>query len=109
MKYQHRDLQGGRWKKLTIIQKLANIGSEVERAINWKKKNNIEYSRQAIYRALELLDLTLASEKGYYRLREIARIRELVVDYFFYDNIYKSSDILWQKFFYPYFFAARNI
>ena len=37
---------------------MANVGSEVERALNWQAKGNKEYSRLAFERALELLDFT---------------------------------------------------
>lgn len=108
MNYQHQDLKNGGWKKLNICQKMANIGSEVERAIIWKNKNNLDYSKLAFYRSLELISLTIEEEKNYYRLRELTRLREVLVDYFFGENIYKSSESAWHKFFYPFNFAARN-
>ncbi len=38
---------------------MSNIGSEVERALNWQAKGNLAYSQKVFGRALELLDLTL--------------------------------------------------
>ena len=32
MSYQHKGLAAGRWSQLSFIEKMANIGSEVERA-----------------------------------------------------------------------------
>ena len=55
---------------------MANVGSEFERALNWRAKDNADYSRRAFERALELMDLTLACAKGYARLKELARVRE---------------------------------
>jgi len=52
MTYQHRELAAGRWFGLSLIEQLANVGSEVIRAISWKNKNNLEYSRMAFERAL---------------------------------------------------------
>jgi hypothetical protein len=40
-----------RWQKLNFFEQMANIGSEVERAILWREKDK-EYSKLAIYRAL---------------------------------------------------------
>ena len=34
------------------MEQLANMGSEVERALNWKGKGNIEYTTLAFERAL---------------------------------------------------------
>lgn len=94
----HNDLASGRWQTLTLIEQLANVGSEVERTITWRAKNK-EYANRACYRALELLDLTIADPKNKKSLREIVRVRELFCDYIFGDNIYKSTDTLWQKYF----------
>ena len=58
MNYQHHDLAAGRWSQLTLAEQMANIGSEFERALNWRAKDNADYSRRAFERALELMDLT---------------------------------------------------
>lgn len=63
MNIQHRELAAGKWDRLSLMEQMANIGSEVERTINWRKKNNSEYSRLAFDRSLELLDLTVADRK----------------------------------------------
>jgi len=52
-----------RWFKLTLLEQLANIGSEVIRAINWKGKNREDYAREASLRAFKLLDLTIKDGK----------------------------------------------
>jgi hypothetical protein len=108
MKFQHQQLADGRWQKLNLIEQLANIGSEVERAILWKEKGDLSYSQMAFKRALELLDLTLMDPKNKKRLKEPCRVREVLVDYFAGKNIYHSSDELWQKYFYPFYLAARS-
>ena len=63
MEYQHKNLANGRWQELSFFEQMANIGSEIERAIKWKNKNNAQYCRMAFERALELLDLTIDSKK----------------------------------------------
>lgn len=82
MNRQHADLASGRWKEMTLSEQMANIGSEVSRALNWRKKGNEEYSRKAAVRALELIDLSLECAESFPRLREVARLREAIVDYF---------------------------
>ena len=71
MTYQHKNLAGGRWFKLSFYEQMANIGSEAGRAIKWKNQNNAEYCRLAFERALELLDLTASDEKNKKRLKEL--------------------------------------
>lgn len=107
MNYQHKQLASGRWKELSFVEQMANVGSEIERAINWKNKNNADYSQRAFERALELMDLTMGDEKNKNRLREIARVREALVDYFAFENIYRSSDKKWKNYFAIFNFAAR--
>ncbi len=109
MSYQHKDLAAGRWKELTLCVQMANIGSEVERALNWQVKQNPAYSRRAVERALELLDLTLDSVSGLPRLKEVARVREAVVDFFMGSNEFGSTDASWRKYFLPFTYAARRL
>ena len=106
MNYQHKNLAGGRWNELPFFEQMANVESEVERTIKWKDKN-AEFSRMAFERALELLDLSLSDKKNIKRLREIARVREAIVDYFAGANEYASSDESWRKYFYAFNYAAR--
>ena len=104
---QHKELASGRWEKLSFSEQMANIGSEVERTINWRNKGNIEYSRLAFDRALELLDLTVSASKKYSQLKELLRIREALADYFVFNNEYRSTDKNWQDYFLAFNYAAR--
>jgi hypothetical protein len=108
MSYQHKELAAGRWGKLTFLEQMANIGSEVERALNWRVKNNADYSQKAFERALELMDLTLESVRGPARLKELARLREALVDYFFGTNQFMSTEESWRKYFLCFTYAARK-
>jgi hypothetical protein len=108
MKRQHEDLAAGRWKEMTLAEQMANIGSEVGRALNWRKKGNEEYSRKAAVRALELIDLSLDCTESFPRLREVARLREAIVDYFFGENDFSSSEALWRNYFDHFNYAARQ-
>lgn len=106
MNYYHQSLSQGRWQKLPFFEQMANIGSEVERGLNWHAKN-AQYSRLAFERALELLDLTICAEKKPSRLRELTRLREVLADYFAGDNIYLSTEQNWRSYFYAFNHAAR--
>lgn len=103
--YHHKNLAEGRWFTLSFFEQMANVGSEVERAMKWREKNK-EYSRLASDRALELLDLTIADSKNRKRLKELFRLREVLADYFYFDNIYKSTDQKWRSYFNSFSYAA---
>jgi len=108
MNYQHRSLAAGRWQSLSLVEQLANIGSEVERALRWRQKGNPEYSQKALERALELIDLTLADPRNLTRLKEITRLREALLDYFLGENQFQSNEKLWRRYFYAFGYAARS-
>lgn len=73
----HKGLAAGRWKELSLIEQMGNIGSEVGRAIMWFKKGDIERFNIAFEKALELFDLTLEDDRWKGRRKEITRAREI--------------------------------
>ena len=107
---QHRDLASGRWWQLSLAEQMGHVGSEVSRAVRWTSRNP-DLARGALHRALELLDLTLADPRqrqSLARLREIARAREVVADFFAGPNQYGSTASSLQKYFDAYAMAARR-
>ncbi len=107
MKFFHQEIID-KWSSYSLLEQMANIGVEVNRAINWKKKNNLKMSINAFYRAIELIDLTANDKKNKNSLKEILRLKELLGNYFLGDNIYKSIDEWWEKYFYPFNLAIRK-
>lgn len=108
MTYQHQDLAAGRWQSFSLMEQLANVGSEVGRAIAWQRKNREELSRKAAERALELMSLTLDDARHRGREKELARVYEVLVDYFFADNCYQSTDVSLERYFSAFNYAARR-
>ncbi len=78
----------------------------MERALNWASKGNPEFSMMALERGLELLDLTIADPKHRGRLKELTRVREVLLDYFVGDNQYGSSESNWRSYFGAYGMAV---
>jgi hypothetical protein len=80
----HGTLAEGRWNALTLAEQLANVGSEVDRAIRaWDGERRDRFDR-ALDRALELLDLTIRDERWRgHRRRELLRVREEFCGLFF--------------------------
>ena len=80
---QHPGL-GDRWTAFTLMEQLANVGSEVERAIRAHAAGNASRFDNALARALELFDLTAADARWRGpRRREILRAREEFCRLFF--------------------------
>ena len=102
----HPGLAAGRWQALSLVEQLANVGSEVERALNWAEKGNSEYSLRALERGLELLDLTIGDPRHLGRLKELTRLREVLLDFFLGDNQFGSTESSWRSYFHAYGLAA---
>lgn len=110
MNYQHKELASGKWFEFSLIHQLSNIGAEIGRAINWRKKGNKEYSEKSFFRGLELLSLTIDDPKNKnHRLKELCRLYEMLGDYFIGNNEYKSTDKQWEKYFYQFNYAVMNV
>jgi hypothetical protein len=106
----HRESSDGRWARLSLAEQLGHVGSEISRAVRWESRNP-DRARNALYRALELLDLTLDDPRHRQsppRLKEIARAREVVVDYFAGPNQFRSTGPQLQKYFDAFALAARR-
>jgi hypothetical protein len=104
----HTELSDGRWQTFSLVEQLANVGSEVERAMNWSRKGRSEYSANAVYRGLELLDLTIADPRHRQRLKELTRLREVLLDYFLGPNEFGSSELAWHRYFHAFGIAAAK-
>jgi hypothetical protein len=79
----HAELAAGRWNTLTLAEQLANVGSEVERAIRAWETHSGRFA-PALDRALELFDLTIRDERWRgHRRGEILRTREEFCRLFF--------------------------
>ena len=109
MSYHHTTLATGRWNTFSFFMQMANIGSEVGRALKWQNKDN-ENCRLAAERALELLDLTLEDPKNNTssRRKELWRLREVMADSLFFDNAYGSTDQSWHNYFNAFAYAASK-
>jgi hypothetical protein len=102
----HADLTAEKWQAFSLVEQLANVGSEVERAVRWSQKGQADFCTKAVYRGLELLDLTIADPRHSQRLKELTRLREALLDYFLGPNEFGSSDIAWSRYFHAFGMAA---
>jgi hypothetical protein len=97
----HRELAAGRWWSLTLAEQLGNIGSEVSRTLKWRSRH-ARIAQGALERALELIELTLDDRRhraSPARLRELCRMREVLLDYLVGANEYGSTGSDLQRYF----------
>ena len=107
MSIKHRAMAGGEWFKLTLLEQMGNIGSEVSRVIRWQNKDKVLF-QGAVERCLELFDLTLAAPRWTSQKREICRSRELFVDALYGGENYHTSLQDMMKYFDQFALAARK-
>jgi len=69
---QHTGLAGGRWYTMSLVEQLANVGSEVARASRWREKDP-QACENTFIRAVELLDLTIGDPRWMGPRKELTR------------------------------------
>jgi hypothetical protein len=104
----HPGLAAGRWAELSLVEQLANIGSEVGRACRARTSGNKSRLDSALARALDLFDLTLADDRWRGRRKEIARAREIVCDVLVGDDRDPTSVEWLDRYFLAFARAARS-
>lgn len=86
---------------------MAHIGGEVSRGRHWREKD-FALSEMAFENALELLGCTIADPRWRGRLREIARLREVLCDVWSGSRAYACSLEELDQYFLDFARAARQ-
>lgn len=107
MSFQHTSQAEGKWFELSLCSQMGNIGSEIGRANKWKDKNEKIYE-SAVFRAIELLDLTISDVRWKDRTKELTRAKEVVCDAWLGGKEYNSTFESLEKYFFHFAYAARN-
>jgi hypothetical protein len=104
----HASLTADRWAELSVVEQLANVGSEVERALRAHDAGRIDRRDQALVRALELFDLTASDARWRGpRRREILRAREYFCGVLFSEPNPGDAEFL-RRYFLQFAMAARR-
>jgi len=92
-----------RWERLTILEQMGNIGSEVGRTLKLKQRN--EDFEPALIRALDLFDATveLLIQKKSHRVKEVLRSKDQ-----FLKALFVADDPAIETYFMQFAIAARN-
>ena len=87
------------WFNMPVSLQLANVGSEVNRAIQWKKRGNEDRKISFCNKAIEFLELTKKDLKNRFRVGELDFCIEELKDYFLGENIYNTTDEMLMKYY----------
>ncbi len=101
----HKDLKPEEWFKRSLTEQMANVGADIERALDAFARKDKEKGMAAFYRALELLQYTKMDPKNKNCLKELCRLYELLGEYFVGDNKYKLTEN-WIRKYFRYFYLA---
>jgi hypothetical protein len=100
---------GVRWNRFSLVEQLANVGSEVERTIAAHDAGKTERFNNALARALALFDLTAADPRwAGHRRREVLRAREKFCELFFDASVPVDSAEGLRRYFLAFGVAARG-
>ena len=92
---------------MSLREQLGNVGSEINRAIIWRGKDEKKY-HDSLDRACELMDLTLKDPRWRNeRLRELKRAREMITDAISGGKEYGSTLEDLDRYFFAFAYAAR--
>lgn len=98
-----------RWERFTLMEQLANVGSEVERAIRAHESGNRSRFENALSRALSLFDLTATDGRwNGPRRREVLRAREEFCRLFYDPDVPAWSADGLRRYFLAFALAARS-
>jgi hypothetical protein len=95
-----------KWRKLSFIEQMANLGADVGRTINWHNKD-IKLSNNFYFIALELWNLTMNDTKNKKSLKELRLKKKTFVNWFTGKNLNHKVIENLENYFYQFNLAAR--
>ena len=80
------------WFAMPISIQISNVGSEVHRALNWKKRGNRQREIAFCEKAIEFLNIIKQDPKNKHRIGEIDACIEELRDFFLGSNDYHTTE-----------------
>ena len=88
-----------RWFSMPVTEQISNIGSEVARALRYKKKGDFQKARNFANKAMEFWLLSEEDPKNRHRLGEFNCAVEELRDYFLGENIYQTTETMLTRYY----------
>lgn len=102
----HQSLTQEHWQKFGLFEQLGNVGSEVNRALQWRNKDEDLY-KNSMYRAFELLDMSIQDYRWRNDWKELIRAKEALGDAMYGGKDYGSTLEDLDNYFFQFALAAR--
>ena len=87
-----------KWFTMPVGEQISNIGSEVERALRYKDKDERKMLN-FLNKAIELIERSQIDPKNIHRIRELGFCKEELIDYFIGENIYGTTEDMLRRFY----------
>lgn len=81
-----------KWFNMPVSMQISNIGSEVARAIRYKKKGDMQKAVNFCNKAIDFWRLSLKDPKNIHRINEFECAIDELQDYFIGNNDYQTTD-----------------
>ena len=88
-----------RWFSMPVTEQISNIGSEVARALRYKKKGDFQKARNFANKAIEFWLLSEEDPKNRHRLGEFNCAVEELRDYFLGEHIYQTTETMLTRYY----------
>ena len=88
-----------KWFTFPVKTQMANVGSEVLRAIKWKNKGDKQKEYSFYEKAQDFLMLTIRDPKNFACLNELKLCSAELNDFFIGNNIYGTSETVLKKYY----------
>lgn len=88
------------WGRLDVFNQMGNIGSEVGRALNAKRKGDMQRALPAFCRGMDLINATVEAwvTRGDGRVRELLQARELFAESILTDRVDEKLEEYFMQF-----------
>ena len=80
------------WFAMPVGTQISNVGSEVHRALNWRKSGNKQREAAFCKKAIEFLNIMKSDPKNKHRLGELDACIEELQDFFLGNNDYQTTE-----------------
>ena len=97
-----------RWFAMPVTEQISNIGSEVARALRYKKKGDDQKARNFANKAIEFWLLSEEDPKNRHRLTEFNCTVEELRDYFLGENIYQTTEEMLTRYYDAFLYRASE-
>ncbi len=94
----------------SIHFQLGTIGTEIGRAVSWRTNPSFGNPDECIARATSYINIILSSnETRPSTRRELARLKEVLNDWYYGDNFYQTRELDWDNYFLPFSIVANKL